>query len=172
MNWEKLEKVNDKTWQELVDRAMAMLKADASNETGTRMLLVLTQSIPARRPQAPDVWAKVYDQTNKSIQIAKVYAEVLFKGEQFSKCAEILRTLYQVNPHDAAVRQMLLTVLDKLKKNEELARLAEGWLAESQDDREKLAYRNILLNFYEESKQYDKRTGCWTTGSSWRPTTS
>ena len=147
--------LTDKEWQEAVDRLRSILRADPS-QTQALQLLISLLNAPNHKAQAADLWAKVYEETHKPLLVSKIYAEVLFNEGKYDKCLEIVQALYQTNPRDNDVRRLLLAALDKLKKNDQVAQLAESWLKEAQDERERFAYRQILVKFYEDTKQYDK----------------
>jgi predicted Zn-dependent protease len=151
----KMDKLTDKEWQEPLNRAMAALKADPANQAAINMIQALL-SLPNRRAQAADIWGKVYEDTQKSLQIARFYADALVASGKTEKAVEVLRPILQANPRDNTVRTVLLNCLDKLKKSDEAIALAEGWLKESQNDQERLAYRQLLLKFYGDAKQFDK----------------
>jgi predicted Zn-dependent protease len=145
----------DKEWQEAVDRLRGILKADPSQSQALRFLLALL-SAPNHKAQAPELWGKVYDETRKPLLIAKIYGQVLYEAAKYDKCLEIAQSLYQTNPRDNEIRKLLLAALEKLKKDDQAAQLAEGWLKEAQDERERTQYRQVLVKFYEDTKQYDK----------------
>jgi tetratricopeptide (TPR) repeat protein len=145
----------DKEWQEAVDRLRVILRADPSQAQALRDMVMLLGA-PNHRAQAVDIWAKVYEETHKPLLVSKIYAAALYDAQKYDKCLEIAEALYQTNPRDNDVRKRLLDTLEKLKKNDRVAQLAENWLKEAQDEHERLDYRRILTKFYEDSKQYDK----------------
>jgi tetratricopeptide (TPR) repeat protein len=145
----------DKEWQEAVDRLRGILKADPSQAQALRFLIALLNA-PGHKAQAAEIWGKVYDETHRTLLISKVYAQVLFEASKYAKCLEVAQALYETNPRDNEVRKLLLATLEKLKKDDQAAQLAEGWLKDAQDERERLAYRQVLVKFYENSKQFDK----------------
>ena len=145
----------DKEWQEAVDRLRVILKADPSQAQALRDMIMLLGA-PNHKAQSVDIWAKVYEETHRPLLVSKIYVEALYEAGKYDKCLEVAQALYETNPRDNDVRKWLLASLDKLKMNDRVAQLAESWLKEAQDERERQAYRQILTKFYEDSKQYDK----------------
>jgi len=145
--------LSDADFAGLVRRLGGIIRAESENEKA-RLLLSATLARRDDLDQAAAVWGRLYEDTARNPDVARHYVGSLIAARQYEQAVVVLSALLTDDPQNLWARQLLMAMLEKLQRYDELATHLAAWIAQAEDEQAGNSYRMILIQVHQVAKRY------------------
>jgi tetratricopeptide (TPR) repeat protein len=143
------------TFDEATQRLEDLL-ADHPGDADARALLADLYGRAGRHEQAARHWRRIYERTPWRADVAGAYAEALRRSQRHAEAAAVLRRELAYDPNDAVARLRLIDALKATAGYDEAEAALRQWIEQAGEEPERLRYRLLLQDLYEQAERYDK----------------
>ncbi len=132
-----------------------MIKNNPQDSEAARQFLAELQIRVGHYEAALETLRPVFEEGRVN-DSSRLYVEALIRLQKWAPAADALEKLLQSDSQDAALRLVLLDVLDKLKQYDRAATLTRDWLAKTVKESDKFTLRVRLMGFFENAGKFDE----------------
>jgi tetratricopeptide (TPR) repeat protein len=140
-------------FDEATERLTRVLRAQPGNRAARKELAELLDGCD-KTPEASGVWATLLEETPGDVELAQKYIRALIQTKQYAPALGAVEKFRKEKPDELWGRLRHLELLGELKRFDDMAKLAEQWIAAADDENVKTLYRQELIRICQAGKEY------------------
>ncbi|MCK5558430.1 MAG: tetratricopeptide repeat protein, partial [Candidatus Hydrogenedentes bacterium] len=137
-----------------IDRINKLLRQHPNNIRARRMLAqLLSRPVPGKYADAAIIWSRLYEQSDKDIDIGQAFAAALLRAKQYAFAQKLIEELLHRAPGNRNLRILLIEAFTKLNKTRDVLQKVKAWWSKDKDNTK---WFNLLLDLYGKSERFDE----------------